>query len=1244
MLIAMMLSMLNVAAFAEVFDSDGQAVSGNSGDSGLVVSADPEAPSASSGTGSSSASSGESAAAASIPADSGSAYSILTTSASALEYFSSEAMLEENPMVYYNAKYIVYIREHLEELKESNPEVVETAYALFGEKYIDMKFSATTTSVSKSVALKAQKESLEKVISALEALSAAPEDADAILAVRKAAASYCESFTGTANYDCTAEDCAFASASAALAAAKAELESLKTEIAKLEAEASSSSSTTAAASEESPAASATPAPEATPTPNEAQLPDASEPAVLTASPLSFFSNMIKLFTKATPLTFVSDYAGKTATLTETQVITGLPYWEIIVTLDNAVLTAPAGQYAFAVGSADTVLTIEACTIKGKAIDCGQGNVTLKYVNIIDDTVPTSAAPATVWVHDSGKLEIGNCEISSSQNCCVYTTGGSTAINGYNKLSASATNAINCDGGSLRIDNTGTTQSIISAVKASGLNVNGGEAVAAGNAKISGLNGVNVENGKFTMGDNVRIDAIGSGESYAAVNNQGGQVYITGGELYAEYCKAISSANYQNTYVSNGEWVIKTSKLPCKAGEDYTTGIITVNGTAVATMADANAKIAAASAGDSVTVKLLGDVEETAALTISSGADVSVIGNGHSFKGNGIVVSAGSASISGITVEAANALTVSGGTVSVNDGTVLKASSVAITASGSASVSVNDAVLYGVNAFNISAPAKVTVNSCKDNCQNPIGTAGSVESKDNLLILGGYYLYLYSDKTPENNNTYVAYYVPSGIAAVSTTADSSGYYKVSMEYVPTVALVNGTTGYDEDGIPYVVYDKANPKYITFNVDPKVLRIDGIPVNGGNSINIFNATGKGGEEGDIVIDIDAFHNNLSSGVYDLQFTFANGYVLTQKLHLYVLPETTKLVARENKKDASPDSVKASDIATAITEYVVGNKEYIYAETSELPTRIGVSDDPNGNEINWFGYYNKAVDGLKVLQKSDSKDYFILVDYAFLDQLSAGQDYVFLDFEGAVKRLNLKIINNNVSISPTSLDFWEGDSSAVFTVKPDFKDVYIDGVLVPTQFVSYNTDTNKLTINKEYLCQLEDGDHLMEVETSKGWLSASINTGVALRPIDVDYHVYGGAKALAFQGSDVIDPDLGVYIGKNSPVKIDSSLLYFYDNNTKFTLSPSYLNRLSLGTYYISAYVWNGEDYEYTSTTFRIVSASSAAYNPSTGDSFNAKLWIGLAVAALAVIIVCVFALPVLKKKKAVEEPEEDTSKKE
>jgi len=130
-------------------------------------------------------------------------------------------------------------------------------------------------------------------------------------------------------------------------------------------------------------------------------------------------------------------------------------------------------------------------------------------------------------------------------------------------------------------------------------------------------------------------------------------------------------------------------------------------------------------------------------------------------------------------------------------------------------------------------------------------------------------------------------------------------------------------------------------------------------------------------------------------------------------------------------------------------------------------------------------------------------------------------------------------------------------------------------------------------------------------------------------IDYHVYGQNRVVSFAASDRINQDGGVWIGSSNPTRLDPSA-YTWNGTNGFTLNSAFLNRLALGTYYISAYVYNGSNgYNYTTTTFRVISATQASNNPATGDDSNITLW--LVILALSAVAIVVIAVPQFKKKK-------------
>lgn len=914
-------------------------------------------------------------------------------------------------------------------------------------------------------------------------------------------------------------------------------------------------------------------------------------------------------------------------------LSGVTGYPLVIDLNNKTVVSPSGKAAFYISGKTFSFT------KGR-INGTSGFYIDTDANVsLNANVAINVSDTAVYVK-AGTFSASDSEIVSQNSAAILVDGGTANLDseGTRVFSNAAEEAaIQVDAGELNISGGQIWND-----NAAGILVRGGVTNISFVDAIHGQTGIAVSGGKLNIdaSDNSVISST-LNEDKDVLMHSGAAIYVKdGGKASVGACKLVSAKGYaikadtpSNVIVAKSS-VIDASLLGIQG--DLVLGGFCIDGEYYATAKEASDAINA-SPNESVSITLINDVlKQTDPLEINPATAkyITIDGGDHLLEmdgANGIVVSKDGLNvvIRNITVDApgSTGITVSGDSnVSLDSGTAVKSADVALNAV-KGTVSVNDFVtMYTATGFNVKKPALVTVSSCKVTSAEPV-SSGTDEYdsalKQGLRIIGG----AFSERTTDLEDA-----VDKSVATLMPVPDSDKYYKVIMHDQPSVAILNGTTGYDENGVPYVLYDKSNPKFITFEVDPAVKRIDAISTDGGMDVeNLkFSYDGKTGE---LVISDEIMAYLTESGKYDLKFTFENGYVMTGKLGMYVLPQVCKLVK--------------SDAKTGVDTYQVGSDTDIYVLTSELPNSIAVGPDANGEDVRQYLLYNSdPSEANKVVTKLGDRNYLIRVAYSLLDELSTGSDYVFLDYSGAVKRLNLKITNPQVSISPSALDYWQGDGKATFTVKPDVLGVFIDGKEVRQAYYTYDPKTNKLVINGEYLNQLDEGDHTLEIETGRGWVAATVHTGVALRPIDVDYHVYGGAKPLAFQGSDVIDTTAGIWIGKNNPVKVDPSFIYFYDNNTKFTLSPSYLNRLALGTYYISGYVWNGEDYEYTSTTFRIVSASSAAYNPGTGDTFSPVLWI--VVAALAAVIAAVFLVPALKKKgknapeKAAEEKIEESKK--
>ena len=745
------------------------------------------------------------------------------------------------------------------------------------------------------------------------------------------------------------------------------------------------------------------------------------------------------------------------------------------------------------------------------------------------------------------------------------------------------------------------------------------------------------------------------------------VYAFGGTLRSEYTAAVIALTSSGTRytTSNPRSSIKAISVDTvnvtvqeAAGEesDYAQAVALVNKIGYASLDEAIAAANALSATENATITLLDDCEASSTAIAAGKFNITFDGNGHTIKadskdGISVAASTGKVDIKNVTIHA----------------TTCDKSGIAVT--GKANVGIYDVTVdhcaYGlyvmgadanvtVNGFNVDNSTKngfhcdngkTTVVMCKIDCDTPVDAATKAAA---LKINGGWFLHKEDMNEPdETKRTQVSTFVDPDVSYVKYV-EKDRYYEVLYNDTPTVEIKAGATGYEADGTPYVKYDKADPDPIIFTVTPAVKRITAVSKTDSKlSYPLFTA--EKGKSGDIRIPDNEVLMDCLSGAYDLEFEFMNGYTIKDKLSLYVFPKTALLFKVPNILELSP-SVGAGAaeknngnivdylIKDNLTDkYSVGENENIAVVMSELPDRITIGNVADGSaetSLENYIYDFKAGDRTTwgvVPSGPYAGDYFYFISYADLNNLASGQNYVFLEWDGvdgALKRLPLTLKNSAVSISPTELDWSKIDSFANFTVKPSVDTVYVDGEKVDEAYWDYNTDNHVLSIKGSFLKALENKEHNIEVITPLGKVNATLNTGIGLRAKNIDYHVYGGAKALSFVTSDKINKEAGIWIGSSNPTKLDPSA-YTWDSDTGFTLSPAFLNRLALGTYYISCYVYNGTEYEYTTTTFKVISASQASYTPSTGDNSNIVVW--LVILVLSAVAIVVIILPRLKKGK-------------
>ena len=925
-------------------------------------------------------------------------------------------------------------------------------------------------------------------------------------------------------------------------------------------------------------------------------------------------------------------------------------------------------------------TANAITVNGSNayVVVAEGATLYANSNPIDDgfaefddvvtSVPDADKEGTIAIHE-GTVYINGGKVYSDEYPAIQNLNGNLIIEGSSYIdSAENDGLLLCRGGNTSIED-GSVRGVtgIAITGTHTLDISGGHVIGDG-ARTSVAQGGDVPSGHTwrNCGNAIAIKNKGTTKS----ENPAVSVYANN-VLLSENNLAIMSFNSDGSARLSKEDVEEFTNVSlisencieqeyiAKTGDwsDYNKAVVTVTvddfTTGYASLAAAFEAAAEADESDKdVVIKLLGDYTMTeddadAVLKASNGNTVVFDGNYKKLtaadkstedKFNGITVGAGSTQIKNVTIKDTHAdaagilIDDESADCEIGDNVSIQHFKYGLKVTNG-KVLVNDLSIDDASEFGFYCEGgKTTVVMCKVNCDIPVYAT----EVDNLLINGGWFLYEIpdDDELAKNAAYKVATYVDSKISHVEyVKADK--YYEVLLNDTPIVQVVSGETGYDTDGTPYVVFDKSDMEKIIFSVSPEVMTIEAVNVYTGVYQPLFNAPA--GKSGNVAVQ-DSAMKDLPAGKYDLRFTFkTSNYVIKNKLTLYVFPAVSMLLNQDLTYNSDADIV---------TAYNVGNMKNIAVYMSELPEKIAIGNDPTGVNVTYLENYIKENEDTWQLNKVKStstvttnkfgSNYTYIISYADLNNLATGQNYVFLrygdDAYCAVERLPLMVYNASVYVTPTEAT-WSGIYSTLnFTVAPNVQEIYVDDDFLDPGYYTYDATTGALSIKGSYFKALKNGDHLMEIITSNGKVAATVHTGPALAPKDVDYHVYGGAKSLSFVASDVIDYDMGITIGSANAVNVDSFIIE--DNASQFTLSANYLNRLALGTYTISAYVLTEDDsgnevYQKCSTTFRIISASQAAYNPGTGDTFNPVIWIAILV--LSAVIIVVIILPKLKKGK-------------
>lgn len=573
--------------------------------------------------------------------------------------------------------------------------------------------------------------------------------------------------------------------------------------------------------------------------------------------------------------------------------------------------------------------------------------------------------------------------------------------------------------------------------------------------------------------------------------------------------------------------------------------------------------AIAAAGDGATVTLLGDVTE----------DVTVDKN--------LVLNLGGRKLTGaLALNAGKSLTLKNGELAgaVSDSGALTLESVKlgdIAVEDGASLTAADA---NAAAGNITAKGANAVIAISNGSFGELKGGDFVPAEGSNKVTGG------SFAKGESENFATAY-LAEGYEAKLV----DGRFVVSKKEAPPatakVTSPDGKTEYGADSNAYVEFFKGEAesgsnKDLVFLLDQplKSLSVGGKTLTNGSDYN-YDA-----EKNTITIAKSAaFLKTLPAGRNMLVFSFENGAEVQAKLYVY-----PSIVFTANDRDYN--------------YYIQGSGSGLSAVVSDAPKGISICNSGKGEDHakNLIDSANYSVDGGKVTVKS-----------AYLDSISSGATKIGFWYDEALMVYDLSVLPAP-SISPADSNkdgkWYYGDSTMVYTLSPNIVSVSVDGTKLGSDNYTAG-DKGILTLKSAFLKSLKYGEHTLSVETRDGSVSTKFSTNPSLVAKNGNTHTLGGKKDLAFVASDPVSK---VWIGSK---ELDTKNYTLSSDKKTVTLKADFLNTLKADTsYVITVQVEAGTP----TATFKILSASSAASNPKTGDSSGAALWAGVLVLSGAAVV--------------------------
>jgi hypothetical protein len=394
-----------------------------------------------------------------------------------------------------------------------------------------------------------------------------------------------------------------------------------------------------------------------------------------------------------------------------------------VSLANATI-ANAGGVAVELAGANAKFELTSGAVSSSAetpvaIDAKSGSSVIinNAASTITGSVSITASTASITAKEIGALTVAGTG-TGEVNVKATTVAGATVTDGTVKIAATTLGeTVNVKGGDVEITADATTASETSLkVEGGKLTLKGGK--ITGKADVSGTSATKV--GTFVVEDGtISYGTTGAatitGTDHSVIEIKGGTIENTIGSAATDVALSLASTNGIAKATISGE----STKISSKKGAIVLTGVTSGDATKTPALTVNGGTITSSDASSAVITDATGPAD----ITINGGTikNVTVSADMETVQGTGISKTvAGSLAITGGTVQAATAVSVTAGTLTVSGTNEVKilGTSKAITASAGSVTLTNPNATYSVNSatatlYSFEGSAALTALSIED---------------------------------------------------------------------------------------------------------------------------------------------------------------------------------------------------------------------------------------------------------------------------------------------------------------------------------------------------------------------------------------------------------------------------------------------------------------------------------------------------------------------------------------------------